>query len=67
MTSETLLVSTQSHHLVELSDTADNHCKLAGFFYFSRRALQASDALEQQITPLDLVVPKGYILSLIHI
>ena len=61
MTAETLLVSSQSHHLVQLGNAADNDCELAAFFCFPRCALQASDALEQQITLLDLVVPKGHI------
>ena len=56
MTTETLLVSAQSHHLVELSDAADNDCELAAFFCFPRSALQASDPLEQQVTLIDYVV-----------
>ena len=56
MTTETLLVSAQSHHLVELGDTADNNCELTSLLRLSRRAIQASDALEQQITQIDVVV-----------
>ena len=61
MTAESFLVSAQGHHLVELSDAADNHSELAAFFCLPRRALQASDALEQQVTLIELVVPEGHI------
>ena len=53
--------SAQGHHLVELGDAADNHSELAAFFCLPRRALQASDALEQQVTLIELVVPEGHI------
>ena len=56
VTAEPFLVSAQGHHLVELSDAADNHSELAAFFCLPRRALQASDALEQQVTLIDYVV-----------
>ncbi len=59
MTTESLLVSAQSHHLVELSDATDNHCELAAFFCFPRSALQASDLLEQQIALVDLFSTEG--------
>lgn len=39
VTAEPFLVSAQSHHLVELGDTADHHCELAAFFCFPSRAL----------------------------
>ena len=65
MTTETLLVSAQSHHLVELSDAADNHCELPAFFRLTRSALQAGDALEQEVTLIELVVSEGHIPQLI--
>jgi len=61
VTSESFLVSAQGHHLVELCDAADNHSELAAFFCFPSRALYASDALEQQVTLIELVVPEGHI------
>ena len=59
MTAETLLVSAHSHHLVELSDAADNDCELTSLFRLTRSALQTSDLLEQQITLIDLLSAKG--------
>ena len=59
VTSKAFLVSTQSHHLVELSDAADNHCELTSLFRLTRSALQAGDALEQQVTLIDLLSTKG--------
>jgi hypothetical protein len=50
VTAKALLVSAQGHHLGQLGNTADNHCELAAFFCFPSRALQASNALEQQVT-----------------
>ena len=46
---ESFLISAQGHHLVELGDTADNDCELTSLLRLPRRALQASDALEQQV------------------
>ena len=54
MTTKTLLVSAQSHHLVELSDAADNDCELTSLFRLTRSALLANDALEQQVALADL-------------
>ena len=59
VTSKAFLVSTQSHHLVELSDAADNHCELPAFFRLTRSALQAGDALEQQVTLIILFSTEG--------
>lgn len=39
MTSETLLVSAQGHHLVELGDAADNDCKLTSLLRLTSSAL----------------------------
>lgn len=61
VTTESFLVSAQGHHLVELSDAADNDCELAAFFRLTRSALQAGDALKQQVMLIDLVVPEGHI------
>ena len=61
MTAETLLVSAHSHHLVELSDAADNDCELTSLFRLTRSALQTSDLLEQQITLIDVIVAEGQI------
>ena len=55
MTSETLLVSTQAQHLVQLRNTADNDCKLTALFSLACSAFQASNGLEQQITLIDVV------------
>ena len=55
VTTKTLLVSAQSHHLVELSNAADNHCELTSLFRLTRSALQAGDALEQKVTLIDLL------------
>ena len=44
MTSKALLVSAQGHHLVELSDAADNNSELTSLFRLTRSALQAGDA-----------------------
>jgi hypothetical protein len=59
MTTKTFLVSAQSHHLVELSDAADNNSELTSLFRLTRSALQAGDALEQQITLIEFLSPKG--------
>ena len=64
MTAETGLISTQSHHLVELSDSADNDCELTSLFSLSRSAVQASDLLEEQITPVNLFCAEGNLHSL---
>ena len=61
VTAKAFLVSTQSHHLVELGYTADNHCELTSLLRLPRRALQASDALEQQVTLIDLFGTEGNI------
>ena len=55
MTAETALISTQAQHLVQLGNATDNDCELAAFFRLTRCALQASNALEQQITLIDFV------------
>lgn len=58
---ESFLVSTQGHHLVELSDAADNNSELTSLFRLPRRALQASNALEQQVTLIDVVITESQI------
>ena len=59
VTAKAFLVSTQSHHLVELSDAADNNSELTSLFRLTRSALQAGDALEQKVTLIDLLSTKG--------
>ena len=54
-------VSTQAEHPVHLRDGTDHTGIVASLFRLSRRALQASDALEQQVTLIDVVVAEGKI------
>ena len=61
MTSEYFLVSTQAEHPVHLRDVTDHTGVVACLLRLPRRALQASDALEQQVTLIDVVVPEGQI------
>ena len=59
MAAETLLVSAQSHHSIHELNRADHTGKVAALFRLARRALQASEALEKQITLVDVFVVKG--------
>ena len=61
VTAEATGVSTQAQHPVHLRDGTDHTGVVASLFRLSRRALQASDALEQQVTLIDVVVPEGQI------
>ena len=61
MTSESTSVSTQAQHPVHLRDGTDHTGVISCLFRLPRRALQASDALEQQVTLIDVVVPEGHI------
>ena len=56
MTSETLLVSAQSHHSIHQLNRADHTGEVAALFRLARRALQASEALEKQVTLVDVFV-----------
>ena len=59
MTAESSLISTQSHHSIHQLNRADHTGKVAALFRLARRALQASKALEKQITLVDVFVVKG--------
>ena len=61
VTAEATGVSTQAEHPVHLRDGTDHTGIVACLLRFPRRALQASDALEQQVTLIDVVVPEGKI------
>ena len=61
MNAESTGVSTQAEHPVHLRDDTDHTGVVAYLLRFPRRALQASDALEQQATLINIVVPKGHI------
>ena len=61
VTAESTGVSTQAEHPVHLRDGTDHTGVVACLFRLPRRALQASDALEQQVTLIDVVVPEGHI------
>jgi hypothetical protein len=54
VTSKPFLVSAQSHHLVELSDAADNNGELTSLLRLTSSAFQASNGLEQQITLINI-------------
>ncbi len=59
MTPETTLVSTQRHHSIHQLNRADHTGDVAALFRLARRALQASEALEQQIALVDVFVVKS--------
>ena len=61
MTAEATGVSPQAQHLVHLRDSTDHAGPIACLLRLPRRALQASDALEQQVTLIDVVVPESQI------
>ena len=50
------MISAQRHHLVHLCNGTDHTGEVAALFRLSRRALEASDALKQQITLVDVFV-----------
>ena len=54
VTAEATGVSAQAQHPVHLRDGTDHTCVVAALFRLPRRALQASDALKQQITLIDV-------------
>ena len=54
-------VSTQAQHPIHLCDGTDHTGVVACLLRLSRRARQASDSLEQQVTLIDVVVPEGHI------
>ena len=64
VTAEATGVNTQAEHPVHLRDGTDHTGIVACLLRFPRRALQASDALEQQVTLIDVVVPESQILPL---
>ena len=61
VTAEATGVSTQAQHPVHLRDGTDHTGVVACLLRLPRRALQASDALEQQVTLIDVVVSEGEI------
>ena len=61
ITAEATSVSAQAQHPVHLRDGPDHTGVVACLLRLPRRALQASDALEQQVTLIDVVVPEGQI------
>ena len=61
VTAEATGVSTQAQHPVHLRHGADHTGVVACLFRLPRRALQARDALEQQVTLIDVVVPESQI------
>jgi len=61
VTAEATGVSTQAEHPVHLRDGTDHTGVVACLLRLPRRALQASDALEQQVTLIDVVVPESQI------
>ena len=54
-------VGAQAQHPVHLRDGPDHTGVVAALLCLPRCALQASDALEQQVTLIDVVVPEGQI------
>ena len=56
MTAESSLISAQSHHSIHQLNRADHTGEVAALFRLARRALQASEALEKQITLVDVFV-----------
>ena len=58
---ETTGVSTQAQHPVHLRHGTDHTGEVACILRLPRRALQASDALKQQVTLIDILVPEGQI------
>ena len=54
MTAEATSVSAQAQHPVHLRDGTDHTGVVTALFRLTRRALQASDALKQQITLIDV-------------
>ena len=65
VTAEATVVSTQAEHPVHLRDRTDHTGVVACLLRLPRRALQASDALEQQVTLVELVVAEGHIQPLL--
>ena len=61
VTAEASGVSTQAQHPVHLRDGTAHTGVVAALFCLPRCALQASDALKQQITLIDVVVAEGEI------
>ena len=61
VTAEATGVSAQAQHPVHLRDGPDHAGPVACLLRLPRRELQASDALEQQVTLIDVVVPEGQI------
>ena len=61
VTAEATGVSTKAEHPVHLRDGTDHTGEVASLLRLPRRALQASDALEQQVTLIDVVVPESQI------
>ena len=59
MTAEATSVSAQAEHPVHLRDGTDHTGVVACLFRLTRSALQAGDALEQQVTLIDLLSTKG--------
>ena len=69
MTAEPSLISTQSHHSIHQLNRADHTGKVAAFFRLARCALQASEALEMQITLVDVFVVESVqplLMSFLH-
>ena len=56
MTPEPSLISAQSHHSIHQLNRADHTGEVSALFRLARRALQASEALEQQIALVDVLV-----------
>ena len=61
MTTEAMGVSIQAQHHVHPRDAPVQTGVVACLLRLPRCALQASDALEQQVTLIDVVVPEGQI------
>ena len=56
MTPEPSLISAQSHHSIHQLNRTDHTGEVAALFRLTRRALQASEALEKQVTLADVFV-----------
>ena len=65
MTAEATGVSTQAEHPFHLRNGSDHTGVVACLLRLPRRTLQASNALEQQVTLIDVVVPEGQIQPLV--
>ena len=61
VTAEATGVSTQAQHPVHLRDGPDHTGVVACLLRLPRCALQASDALEQEVTLIDVVAPESHI------